>query len=212
MEGVSQNGEAVRGESNSTNFAAIHGIGLNPGGTGAGAYGESRGKGVGVLGVSVNSRDPFNVGRRAPPSTGVAGLSVEGVGILGVSQDPSDVGGDKEVREAPSAFVGVVGLSLNPAAATGAGIWGHSDNVEGVHGQTNSLTADAVVGISMNPNGSGAAVSGLSLGPGPAGFLQGNVAITGNLTVSGDILLPGADCAEQLTSWDPANLIQELSS
>jgi hypothetical protein len=43
--GVAANGEGVHGETNSTTFAAMAGIALNPDGTGAGIFGESRGKG-----------------------------------------------------------------------------------------------------------------------------------------------------------------------
>ncbi len=43
--GISQQGEGVHGETSSTTFAAVAGIMLNPSGTGAGVYGESRGQG-----------------------------------------------------------------------------------------------------------------------------------------------------------------------
>jgi hypothetical protein len=43
--GSSQTNEGVHGETKSATFAAVAGIMLNPDGTGAGVYGESRGKG-----------------------------------------------------------------------------------------------------------------------------------------------------------------------
>jgi hypothetical protein len=43
--GISQGGEGVHGETNSATFAAVAGYALNPNGTGAGVYGESKGKG-----------------------------------------------------------------------------------------------------------------------------------------------------------------------
>jgi hypothetical protein len=225
VEGISDNGEAVRGESSSQSFAAVHGIALNPSGTGAGTYGESRGKGVGVLGVSQNSGDPTHLERKAPPLTGVAGLTVEGVGVLGVCQDPSHV--NDEIR-APSAFIGVVGLSLNPNTTNGAGVHGVGVNCTGVTGETNSLSAPGVSGFSQNQNGTGAGVFGQSLGAGPAGFFtaigsgpalsatslgpslagsfQGDVLVTGNFTATKDIFLPGADCAEQFDIAGAAQL------
>jgi hypothetical protein len=45
VQAVSQNGEAIHGETNSLTTGAVAGISLNPNGTGAGVYGESRGKG-----------------------------------------------------------------------------------------------------------------------------------------------------------------------
>jgi hypothetical protein len=208
VEGVSVNGEAVRGESSSVHSAAVHGLVLNPSGTGAGTYGESRGKGAGILGVSLSPENPFDVERNAPAFTGVAGLSIDGFGVLGVSQDPSDAHGEKERREAPPQFTGVVGMSLNPDATQGAGVWGHGDSVAGVRGETNSLTDSGVAGVNLNPNGSGAGVFGATVGRGPAGFFQGDVTVTGNLnvngniTANGDIFLPGADLAEHFDMAD----------
>jgi hypothetical protein len=48
VEGISTIGEAVHGESSSAMFASVAGIALTLSGTGAGVYGESRGKGAGV--------------------------------------------------------------------------------------------------------------------------------------------------------------------
>jgi hypothetical protein len=80
---------------------------------------------------------------------------------------------------------------LNPNG-TGAGIFGFNNGQgEGVHGETNSSTSAAVVGLMLNPNGTGAGVFAESRGPGPAGLFKGNVVVTG------DVVLSGADCAEQ---------------
>ena len=81
-------------------------------------------------------------------------------------------------------------------SVTGRGIDGRSQAGEGVHGETNSPTFAAVAGITFNPAGTGAGVYGESRGQGPAGFFRGNVQVTG------DVQLIGADCAEQ---FDIAN-------
>ena len=88
---------------------------------------------------------------------------------------------------------GVVG---NCTDGTGVGVWGSSKNGEGVHGETNSGVFAAVAGIQLNQSSTGAGVYGEHRGTGPAGFFVGNVGVTGNLTVDGDIFVPGADCAE----------------
>lgn len=90
-------------------------------------------------------------------------------------------GGDAVFGSASATGRGVVGVSdqhtgVEGNSTGGAGVWGASQNGEGVHGQSNSPTA--------------AAVAGYSLGQGPAGYFKGNVMVTG------DVQLTGADCAE----------------
>lgn len=74
----------------------------------------------------------------------------------------------------------------------GSGVLGVSAAGDGVHGEAKAAGFSAVAGIHSN---GGNGVYGSSTGN--AGFFQGNVQVTGNLTVAGDVLLPGADCAEQ---------------
>jgi hypothetical protein len=106
---TSLNWEAVHAETQSSHTAAVAGYQLFADGTGAGVYGDSKGKGPGVVGESDN-------------------------------------------------FDGVFGISHNPNTA---GVSGHNTKPDG----------------SDNPGGL-------------AGFFGGNVIVTG------DISLPGADCAE----------------
>lgn len=125
--GKSTNGEGVHGETNSTAFAAVAGIELNPSSNIAAVYGEQRGNGPGVYGI---------------------------------------------------------------AKGNGGGVFGTSASGEGVHGETNSTGFAAVAGITLNPSSTGAGIYGESRGQGPAGFFKGNVVVTG------DVVLSGADCAE----------------
>jgi hypothetical protein len=67
---------------------------------------------------------------------------------------------------------------------------------------TNDSTGYGVMGSSKGPAGvagihtaGGHGVYGKSTGN--AGFFDGNVQVNGNVTVTGDLYLPGADCAEQ---------------
>jgi hypothetical protein len=92
-----------------------------------------------------------------------------GAGVFGTSQGYEGVHG--ETTSNAAAAVGAINKGTS-----GAAFYGISQGGEGVHGETHSTTA--------------AAVAGIALGTGPAGFFQGNVIVTG------DIQLTGADCAE----------------
>ncbi len=131
---------------------------------------------------------------------GVFGNATAGRGVVGQSTSGAaeGVGGFNNKPAAP-AGPGVLGVSV-----AGIGVHGHSTQQVGVVGDSTegagvvgeSIKFDGVFGTSRNPNAAG--VSGHSLNAdgsvnksGLAGFFDGN------LTVTGDILLPGADCAEQ---------------
>jgi hypothetical protein len=76
--------------------------------------------------------------------------------------------------------------------AAGNGIYGKSSNGDGVHGESISADSSGVAGIH---SAGGHGVYGSS-NSGYAGFFQGNVFCTGSVTVQGDVILPGGDCAE----------------
>jgi hypothetical protein len=98
--GTSEGQEGVHGESNSPTTAAVAGIALNPQGTGAGVYGESRGAG---------------------PAGFFKGNSVGGVGVIGTSEGQEGVHGESN---SPTTAA-VAGIALNPQG-TGAGVYGES--------------------------------------------------------------------------------------
>jgi len=99
-------------------------------------------------------------------------------------------------------FAAVAGIQLNenppqdlgPAGVYGegkgkcVGIWGKSQRGEGVHGETNSDRFGAVVGLQLNPNSFAAGIFGRGR---IAGRFEGDVEVTG------DVRLLGADCAEE---------------
>lgn len=144
--------------------------------------------------------NPNGIGVLGMGHTGVQGESDTGPGVLGTSQQAEGVRG--QTTSATSAAVagfstggyeGVHGetTATNGSAAVGAinngtgpAFYGISQQAEGVRGQTGSATA--------------AAVSGINTGTGPAGFFQGNVVVTG------DVQLTGADCAEQFDAAQAA--------
>ncbi len=168
--------EGVHGESNSPNTAAVAGEN-NTAKDSIGTYGRSD-PGRGVVGVSA-------IG------TGVYGSSDAFEGVHGESNSPNTAAVAGENNTAPGSVGtwgrsdpgrGVVGVS-----ASGTGVYGSSQTFEGVHGESNSPNTAAIAGINNN---SGMGIYGKSA-RGDAGFFDGNV------TITGDISLTGADCAEE---------------
>jgi len=139
-----------------------------------------------LAGTTFNPKFPSVYGQHTGGGDAVFGsASTTGRGVVGVSDQHTGVEGD---------------------STGGAGVFGTSQNGEGVHGQTNSQTAAAVSAYALNPNGTGAAIYGQSSGKGPAGFFQGNVTVTGNVSVGGDVVLTGADCAEDFDIREAAEV------
>lgn len=75
--------------------------------------------------------------------------------------------------------------------ANGHAVLGLSAKGDGVHGQSQVANMSGVAGINT---AGGNGVYGSSSGN--AGCFDGNVQVNGNITISGDLFLPGADCAE----------------
>jgi hypothetical protein len=167
--------------------------GDSPNKTIPGVYGTNNAGGDGVFGSGTNGgRGTVGV---SDTSVGVCGNSTSGFGVWGETQSKTaagvsgycDGGGDGVSGNAVGGGRGVVGVSDNQTGVEGdstggVGVWGQSQNAEGVHGISHSPTAAGVAGY--NDKG------------GPAGLFQGNVQINGVLTVAQDIVLTGADCAE----------------
>jgi hypothetical protein len=110
----------------------------------------------------------------------VIGYSPTGNGVIGYSE--SDAAG----------AAGVAGLAEKGAV----GVLGVSQLNDGVRGTS---AADGFSGLTGIHSGGGNGLYAKSA-KGWAGYLDGNACVAGNLTVNGDILLPGADCAEQFDS------------
>jgi hypothetical protein len=163
---------------------------LNTSGTGAGVYGENRGNGAGVFGTShgyegIHGETTSNTAA----AVGAINKGTSGAAFFGISQGGEGVHGETS----SDSFAAVAGINKGPATQgkNPSGVFGSSQNGEGVHGETNSTAFAAVAGVMLNTSGTGAGVYGESRGPGPAGFFKGNVVVTG------DVQLTGADCAEQ---------------
>jgi hypothetical protein len=149
-----------------------------------GVTGKNTAEPQGGFGVFGQADGPFG--------TGVVGTSSTSHGVHGINHQGNPA-------NAPVISAGVWGET-----DTGFGVYGNSGANNGVHGD--STSSDAVVGftkaggkagvlgISDNGNGiSGISANGTGVfgsGGQRAGFFQGNVEVTG------DVRLTGADCAE----------------
>src|SRR3984893_13078469 len=217
MAGFSQDGIGVRGDS-ANGIAAVHGNGAQNGvwgysqdgigvrGDSANGFAAVHGHGFqnGVFGYTVSANDSGVLGSNGGSGNGVAGFSQDGIGVRGDSANGFAAvhgnGAQNGVWGYSQDGIGVRGDSANGFAAVHGhgfqhGVFGYtvSANDSGVLG-SNGGSGNGVAGVSVSGNG----VYGSSQ-TGNAGFFQGNV------TVTGDIFLPGADCAED---FDIASLEQ----
>jgi hypothetical protein len=188
--GSSQSSNGVGGESDTA--IGVHGVSK---GAGQGIRGDSE-TGIGVFG---RSNAPDGTGGQAgvvgdfPNGTGVFGSSVVATGVGGTTTSGVGVHGD---CPAPGTGGGVKGTSH-----AGVGVWAESQEYEGVHAVSNSASTAAIAAYQTNPNSTGAAIYAKrepfpNGSPGAAGVFDGNVHVSNNLFVKGDVLLEGADFAE----------------
>lgn len=126
----------------------------------------------GILGT--NSADGDGVfGFANGDGRGVVGVSVDRTGAEGNSTNGAGVWGDSKFNEgvhgvSHGLMAGTSGVNMD---GTGPGVWGESNGNDGVHGISHSRT--------------NAGVSGANDQGGLAGFFDGNVVVTGNLSVNG---------------------------
>jgi hypothetical protein len=166
-------------------------------GNGPGVFGTSLH--VGVFGTSTGTEGFSGVHGESNGGPGVSGASVGSVGVDARTQT-----GPAAVRAINAGNgPGVFGTSLH------VGVFGTSTGTEGfsgVHGESNggpgvSGASSGSVGVDARTKTGPAAVRAVHEGNGLAGLFQGNVHISGNLLVDGDVQLTGAgaDLAEQFS-------------
>ena len=144
--------------------------------------------GTGVWGETQTGRAVVGV-VDAGAGTGVWGETTNGTGVIG----KDNAGGDGVVGEGRR---GVVGRS-----PTYQGVYGWSDQNAGVVAESQRF--HALYGVSHGQNNAG--VFAYNDGGGWAASFQGRVHVEGDLTVSGDVVLTNADCAEDFTVVDPGS-------
>ncbi len=144
----------------------------------------------------------------SPVQAEQTGLFVQAKGPEGVAVYAAT--SDSQIAATLGAFTGANGTGVHGAAGTGsghpsatstAGVWGECDSGNGVYGA--SASWNGVEGESWSPAHAGVAGQNNAGGPGVwgastgnAGQFEGNVLVTGTITVGGDIVLQNADCAE----------------
>jgi hypothetical protein len=178
--GAAVNGVGVKG----TSLAGTGVSGVSS--SGDGIYGTST-SGDGVHGESASAQGSAVAGINSAGGHGVYGTSASGHGVRGINgpgtggtpASNSGVWGDS------SGSYGVLGTST-----TSDGVHGSSTSGNGVSGEAAAPGLSAVAGIH---SGNGHGVYGRSA-TGFAGYFDGNVNVTG------DVTLGGADCAEEFDS------------
>jgi hypothetical protein len=189
--GKSINNVGVAGESDS--MIGVLGVCKNPGDAGVGVRGEHQGAGgFGVHGVSNSGHGVHgeSIGSRGVVGTsktflGVHGTSESGVGVAGDSDSGKGVNGQSKTGDGVfgTGNRGVVGIS-----PTYQGVYGWSGGNAGVVGESDS--GNGVWVISHSPQEPGLFATNDK--GGPAARFEGNVVVTG------DVTLPNAaDCAEE---------------
>lgn len=132
---------------------------------GAGVYGASD-TGAGVRGESKARFNPAVHGiHKGVEGPGVQGDAENGSGVIGIGKT----------------WLGVYGETHAPAAAGAAGVLGEGkDGGDGVKGHASGQGKAAVAGFHLTNKGPGIFGKGS-----PAGLFEGDVTITGNLTLQG---------------------------
>jgi hypothetical protein len=168
VNGVSKSGFGVAGESET----ALGVIGISNTSNGVESRTNAEGFVGGVTGVALNANGVATgvLGRSSGSGPGVSGLAAKDSGVLGFHGDPrlneTTVGND-------GALAGVFG-----ASDAGGGVVGYSRN-------TASFGVIAFGGIRAS-----------AIDHPTAGEFNGKVQVNGDMSVTGDIFLQGADCAE----------------
>jgi hypothetical protein len=173
--------------------------GVSDEGTSNGVYGRSQ-NANGVVGYSSSKDNNGVAGVNLNGGNGVLGHSPNGgIGVFGLSEQQAGVYGESKGfngvlgQTTADGHAGVAGVS---DSGNSNGVYGRSQNANGVVGYSSSKDNNGVAGVNHNGgNGvlghspSGIGVFGLS-DTGMAGYFEGSI------TVTNDIILKNADCAE----------------
>lgn len=185
--------EGVRGISHAGYHGGVVGINDNQSNTaGPGVYGISRGTGVwgesqswmGVYGKSNSTTGGAGVMGEGDPSPGVIGKSTKWIGVYGetagIENGPAGVWGEHKGG----------GIGIKAVSKDGVGLAAYSTSNEAIHAETQSTVTAAVAAYQLNAASDSAALYAKHAGGRAAAVFEGNVIVTG------DISLSNADCAE----------------
>jgi hypothetical protein len=143
-----------------------------------------------LKGLSASKDTPGVTGDNTADGDGVLGeASHSGVGVHGTGDAGIGVLGDCDAGRG-IAGVSKTGIGVYGTSGAGVGVWGTSDNNEGIHAETKSTVTAAIAAFQKNAASDSAALYAKHDGNRTAGFFEGNIVVTG------DISLTNADCAE----------------
>lgn len=187
--GVKGEGAAVgvRGDGKSW-----HGVvGLSESTTGGyGVYGKNTAGGTGVAGESDTWIGVYGKSNSSTGGAGVRGEGGSGPGVIGKSEKWVGVYGETEGTENEPAGVWGEhkgkGVGVKAKSKDGVGLVANSEANVAVHAETKSPANAAIAAYNLNPAGLGAAIYAKKMGNvGHAGFFEGDVFVTGRLSVQG---------------------------
>jgi hypothetical protein len=179
----------VRGVTYAQGHGAVVGVSENhTTQAGPGVFGQSDGTGVwgesktwmGVYGHSDSATGGAGVMGEGDQAPGVIGKSAKWIGVYGetagTDNGPAGVWGEHK-----GAGAGVKAVSKD-----GVGLEAYSVNHEAIHAEARSPVMAAIAAYNLNPSGTGAAIFAKKDGTqGHAGYFDGNVHVTGALSVQG---------------------------
>jgi hypothetical protein len=182
-----------------------------PGVRGSNSAGGDGIRGKGRRGVVGESKEFQGVFGHSDENAGVVGESQGMHAVFGITHAGRSAGvyGTNDTRDGRAQGVlgesqagdGVVGRGRRGVVGESKefqGVFGHSDENAGVVGESTGF--DGIFGISHSAEHAG--VSGHNDQGGFAGFFDGKVTVVGTLTATNDIVLSGADCAEDFPVAD----------
>lgn len=167
----------------------------------------------------INPTQPIMIGGETGAQTVLqqteqTGFSVQAKGPLGVAVFGAT--SDDLISTTLAAYTGEAGTGVHATVGSGSGhpaptpttaVWGDCQNGNGVYGSSAALNgvegdswAAAHAGVAGQNHSGGPGVWGYSTGN--AGQFEGNVLVTGTITVGGDVVLQNADCAEDFDVAD----------
>jgi hypothetical protein len=181
----SVSGKAITGKATGDKGIGVYGVGKAVGIRGDGETWH------GVVGLSKSTTGGYGVyGKNQSGGTGITGESDGWIGVYGRSKGTK--GGSAGIMgEHEANGAGVIGRSQG-----GIAVFGRSEKHEGVHAETESVATAALAAYQMNRNSSTPALFAKHAGNRSAARFEGNVEVTG------DITLPNADCAEDFDVAD----------
>ena len=175
-------GNGVYGQTSTPTGSGVVGLTLASGATGYGVYGQSSNTGV------------YGTGNATGVTGSSSGTGVYGTGgSIGVTGSSPATGVFGLATATSGTASGVVGQSNSPNGSGVTGLnssGGNGVSGQGVTGVYGAGAGSGLTGVSTSSTGSGV-VGIMNSGGGYAGYFQGNVAVTGNLSNGGNVAVTG---------------------